>query len=159
MLIRPNVALSRTANLVLAGLPERCEVFFHAEEDAAGARARVGTLLFNIRLAGFTYGRGLYERAPAAFMEVPEMRLDARREEILRRLCGVAEPCHVPRASRDDGDILRESRGDGQQEQQCQSQRPCHVDSESWHGDQCMTELVHDQIGRCKLPARDKPAN
>jgi hypothetical protein len=159
MLIKPNVERGRAANRVLAGLPERCGVFFHAEQDATGARASAGTLLLNVRLAGFAHCGGLQERPPAAFMEVLEMRLDTLCEEISLRLCGSAEPCHVARASCNHCDILRESIGYRQQEQQCQSQRPCHVDSESWDGDQCMAELLHNQIGRCKFRFGDKPAN
>jgi hypothetical protein len=77
MLIGANVEPGCAANRVLARLPERCEVFFHAEQDAAGARPRARTLLLNIRLAGFTHGGGLHQRPPAAFMEILEMRLDA----------------------------------------------------------------------------------
>jgi hypothetical protein len=106
------IELGRAANRVLAGLPERREVFSHAEEDAAGARAYARTLLLNIRLAGFTHGGGLHQRASAAFMEVLEMRLDTLCEEISLRLRVIAEPCHVSRASRNHRDILREGRGD-----------------------------------------------
>src|ERR1700746_4189199 len=69
-------------------------------------------------------------------MEILEMRLDAFGEKNLLLLCGVEELCHVAGASRYDHDILPESRRGREQEQQCQSQRPGHVNSERWDGDQ-----------------------
>src|ERR1700745_713664 len=88
-------------------------------------------------------------------MEILEMRLDAFGEKISLRLCGVTELCHVAGASRYDHDILPESRRGREQEQQCQSQRPGHVNSERWDGDQCMARPVHGRIGRYKFPIRD----
>jgi hypothetical protein len=98
------------ADRVPAGLTERREMFFHAQQDAAGSWPRGVTLLLDIRVAGFTHGGGLQQRRPALFVEIPEMRFDAFSEKILLRSCGVTELCHVARASRYDRNILPESR-------------------------------------------------
>ncbi|HET8918771.1 MAG TPA: hypothetical protein VFN27_03735 [Xanthobacteraceae bacterium] len=99
------------ANGVFAGLTERSEMFFHAQQDATGSRSRGGTLLLDIRLAGFTHGGGFHQRRPTLFMEILEMRLDAFGEKISLRLRGVTELCHVAGANRYDRNILPESRG------------------------------------------------
>jgi hypothetical protein len=98
------------ADRVPAGLTERREMFFHAQQDAAGSWRRGVTLLLDIRVAGFTHGGGLQQRRPALFVEIPEMRFDAFSEKILLQSCGVTELCHVARASRYDRNILPESR-------------------------------------------------
>jgi hypothetical protein len=97
------------ADRVLAGLTERNEMFFHAQQDATGSRSRGRTLPLDIRLAGFTHGGGLHQRRPALFTEILQMRLDAFGERITLRLRGRTELCHVARASRYDRDILPES--------------------------------------------------
>lgn len=86
-------------------------MFFHAQQDATGSWSRCGTLLRDIRVAGFTHGSGLHQCRPALFMEILEMRLDAFCEKISLRLRGVTKPCHVARASLYDRDILPGVRG------------------------------------------------
>jgi hypothetical protein len=130
-------------------------MFFHAQYDPTGSRPGAGTLLLDVHLAGFTHSGGLHQRRPALFMEVLEMRLDAFSEKIMLRFCGVTEFCHVSGTSPNDCRILRESGGDWQQQQQCQSQLPCHVASEEWRGDQRMAGPVHNEIGRCKFAGWD----
>jgi len=109
--VGPNFELGRVAYGVPAGLTERGEMSFHAQQDAAGSRPRSVTLLLDVRPAGFTHGGGLHQRLPALFMEILEMRFDAFGEKISLRSCGVTELCHVARASRNDRNILPESRG------------------------------------------------
>jgi hypothetical protein len=145
------------ADRVPAGLTECREIFFHAQQYATGSRSRGAALLRDVGLAGFTHGGGLYERRPVLFMEILEMRLDAFGEKILLWLCGMTELCHVAGTGGYDCAILRESRGDREQQQQCQSQRPGHVDSERWRGDPCMTRPVHNGLGLCKFRSVHQP--
>jgi hypothetical protein len=99
------------ADRVLAGLTERSEMSFHAQQNAAGARPRGVTVLREIRPAGFTHGGGLQQRRPALLMEVLEMRFDAFGERILLRTRGATEFCHVARTIGYDRSKLPESRG------------------------------------------------
>ena len=96
---------------VPARLTERCEMFFHAQQDAAGSRPRGVTLLLDIRPAGLTHGGGLHQRRPALFMEILEMRFDAFGEKTSLRSRGVTELCHIVRTSRYDPNKLPERRG------------------------------------------------
>jgi hypothetical protein len=61
------------ADSVPAGLTERSEMFFHAQQDATGSRSGGGTLLLDVCPAGFTHSGGLQQRRPALFMEILEM--------------------------------------------------------------------------------------
>jgi hypothetical protein len=94
------------ANRVLAGLTERSEMFFHAQQNATGSWSLGRALLLDVRLAGFAHGGGSYQRRSAPFIEILKMRLDAFREQVSVRVCGVTKLCHVARASRYGGDIL-----------------------------------------------------
>jgi len=87
-------------------------MFFHAQDNPTGSRPRAGTLLLDVRLAGFTHAGGLHQRRPALVMEILEMRLDAFSEKIMLSFCGVTEFCHVSGTSPNDRRILPESRGD-----------------------------------------------
>jgi hypothetical protein len=98
------------ADRVPARLTERGEMFFHAQQDAAGSRPRGVALLLDICPAGFTHGGGLHQRRPALFMKILEMRFDAFGEKTSLRSCGVTELCHVVGASRYDRNKLPESR-------------------------------------------------
>ena len=73
------------ADRVPARLTERSEMFFHAQQDAAGSRPRGLALLLDICPAGFTHGGGLQQRRPALVMEILEMRFDAFDERISLR--------------------------------------------------------------------------
>jgi len=97
---------------VLAGLTERGEMFFHADQDATGSRSRVGTLSFDIRVARLAHGSGLYQRRPALFMKILEMGIDTFDERITLGLRSLTELRHVARTSRYDRHILCESGGD-----------------------------------------------
>ena len=108
--IRPDFELGRMTDRVPAGLSERSEMFFHAQQDATGSWSHSRTSLLDIRFAGVTDGGGLHQRRSALLMEILEMRFDAFGEKISLRSCGVAELCHVARASRYDRNILPESR-------------------------------------------------
>ena len=99
------------ANRVPARLTEPGEMFFHAQQDAAGSRPRGVTLLLDIRPAGLTHGGGLQQRRTALVMEILEMRFDAFGEKISLPSRGVTELCHVVRTSRYDPNKLPESRG------------------------------------------------
>ena len=94
------------ANRVLTGLTERSETFFHAQQNATGSRSLGRALLLDVRFAGFAHGGGSYQRRPAPFIEILKMRLDAFREQVSVRMCGVTKLCHVARASCYGGDIL-----------------------------------------------------
>ena len=109
--VRPDLELGRMADRVPARLTERREMFFHAQQDAAGSRPRGVTLLLDIRPAGLTHGGGLQQRRPALFMEILEMRFDAFGEKTSLRSRGVTELCHIVRTSRYDPNKLPESRG------------------------------------------------
>ena len=50
------------ADRILAGRAERGEMFFRAHQDPAGSRSCRGTVLVDIRLAGFTHGGGSHQR-------------------------------------------------------------------------------------------------
>ena len=86
-------------------------MFFRAHQDSAGSRSCRGTVLLDIRLAGFTHGGGPHQRCLALFMEILEMRLNTFGESIALRLRGLAEFRRVARTVRYDRNVLRE--GDG----------------------------------------------
>ena len=98
------------ADRILAGLTERGEMFFRAYQDPAGSRSRRGTVLVDIRLAGFTHGGGPHQRRLALFMEILEMRFNASGKSIALRLSGLAVFRHLARTSRYDLNVLREGR-------------------------------------------------
>jgi hypothetical protein len=100
------------ADRIPAGLTERGKVLFRAHQDPTGSRSRRGTVLVDIRLAGFAHGGGPHQRRLALLMEILEMRLNTFGESIALRLCGLAEFRRVARASRYDRNVLREGRGD-----------------------------------------------
>ena len=81
-------------------------MFFHAQQNATGSKSHGRTLLLDVRLARFAHGGGSQQRRPAPFIEILEMRLDAFREKVSLRLCGVTKLSHVGRASRYGRDIL-----------------------------------------------------
>ena len=60
-------------------------MFFHAHQDPAGSRSRRGTVLVDIRPAGFTYGGSPHERRLVLLMEILEMRLNTFGESIALR--------------------------------------------------------------------------
>ena len=94
------------ADCILAGLTERGEMLFHAHQDSAGSRSCRGTVLLDIRLAGFTHGGGPHQRCLALFMEILEMRLNTFGESITLRLRGLAEFRRVARTGRYDRNVF-----------------------------------------------------
>jgi hypothetical protein len=104
--------LGGVGDRVLAGLTERGEMFFHADQDATGSRSRIGTLLPDIPVARLAHCRGLHQRRPALFMKILEMCIDTFDERITLGLRSPTELRHVTRTSRYDRHILCESGGD-----------------------------------------------
>jgi len=75
-------------------------MFFRAHQDPAGSRSCRGTVLVDIRLAGFTHGGGSHQRRLALLMEILEMRLNTFGASIALRLRGLAEFRRVAHTSR-----------------------------------------------------------
>lgn len=81
-------AHSGTAHRFLAWLAHSCEMLFDTQQDATRARLRSGTVLLDIRTAGFAHHSNPQERCLARLTEIIEMRPNAFDERTCSRLAG-----------------------------------------------------------------------
>jgi hypothetical protein len=110
-----HVARGCMSHRLLARFAQRRIVCFDAQKDATRARFSTGTLLRNIRPAGFVHSLGLNQCSLACLSERLEIRPDAAGELLpFRRRTGTDVQA-VPSACRDDRRMLAKGRGGREQ--------------------------------------------
>jgi len=103
---RAQFALGCAADSIFAGLAQVGEVFFDAQQNAAGGGFDGRTPRLDIRRAGFALRGDLHERCLAWPREISEVRLYALDQPIPSRLRWSAMPDHVSTARLDHRDVL-----------------------------------------------------